>query len=62
MSLRLAWSTELPGQPGLCYTEKCCLKKKKDGKYMCLRVTIAVKKHHDQKQLGEERVYFIKVP
>ena len=37
-------------------------KKKKDGKYMCLRVTIAVKKHHDQKHLGEKRVYFIKVP
>ena len=29
---------------------------------MCLRVIIAVKKHLDPKHLGEERVYFIKVP
>ena len=31
MSLRLAWSTELPGQPGLCNTEKYSLKKKMMG-------------------------------
>ncbi|KRX28812.1 hypothetical protein T09_9811, partial [Trichinella sp. T9] len=27
------------------------------GSIDCLRDTIAVMKHHDQKQLGEERVY-----
>ena len=25
--------------------------------YICLRVTVAVVKHRDQEQLGEERVY-----
>jgi hypothetical protein len=29
LSLRQAWSTKSPGQPGLCYTEKFCLEKPK---------------------------------
>ena len=28
----------------------------------CLRVSIAVMKHHDQKQLGGKRVYFLHSP
>ena len=53
MSLGPAWSTKpIPRQPGLSHRETLSLEVRGGEMGYCLRVTIAVMKHHDQPDSG----------